>query len=72
MDVLKYAITAILAFQGQYCGEWLEVQQQKRALIHGSREERLAKWLGLKMKLGGREISGLCYFFYSWEMGLLK
>jgi len=72
IGVLKYAVAAILVFRDQYCWEWLEGEQKKKGFIYGSKEERLVKWLGKKVKLNGREMSEMCRFFYIWEIELAR
>lgn len=67
VDVLKHAVAALLAFQKPNCTEWLEEQQRKMGLVHGSAEERLSKWFGRKTKMEQRETSQMCRFLYAWE-----
>jgi superfamily II DNA helicase RecQ len=69
VNVLKHAVAALLVFQGRTCMEWLEAQQKRIGLVHGSREERLGKWFGFKVKLSQREASQMCRFLYAWEAG---
>ena len=53
--MLKYAV-AMLAFQGKECRKWLEAEQLKKGLVHDSKKQRLAEWLGKKGKMEGREM----------------
>jgi len=61
-DVLKYAVAAMLASQGKGCWKWLEAEQLKKGLAHGSKKQRLAEWLGKKIKMERREMSEMCHF----------
>ncbi|CAA9960673.1 DNA helicase recq [Pyrenophora teres f. maculata] len=59
--VLQQAVAALLAFQQPTCTPWLEQQMQDAAIMHGSNEVRLYKWLGLKIKIGQRDASQMCH-----------
>ncbi|KAF2828296.1 hypothetical protein CC86DRAFT_289333 [Ophiobolus disseminans] len=67
--VLQRATAALLAFQQGACEAWLEQQMQRAALVQGSYEERLRKWLGWKVKMGQRDASQACVLLYAWEEG---
>jgi len=67
--VLQQAVAALLAFQQPTCTPWLEQQMQNAAIVHGSDEARLYKWLGLKIKMGQKDASQMCRFLYAWEEG---
>ncbi|UPX20622.1 uncharacterized protein EKO05_0010850 [Ascochyta rabiei] len=67
--VLQRAVAALLACQPLMCTPWLEQQMQDAAIVHGSDELRLYKWLGLKIKMGQRDASQMCRFLYAWEEG---
>jgi len=54
----------MLAPQGKERWKWLEAEQLKKELAHGSKKQRLAEWLGKKVKMEGRE---MCRFFYVWD-----
>ena len=67
--VLLHSVAALLVFRERECMGWLEGQQKKGGLVHGAAEERLRTWFGRKVKLGQREASQMCRFFYAWEAG---
>lgn len=67
--VLQQAVAALLAFQEPACRPWLEQQMQRAAIIGDSWEDRLRKWLGVKVKIGQRDASQMCCFLYAWEEG---
>jgi superfamily II DNA helicase RecQ len=67
--VLQRAVAALLAFQQPTCTPWLEQQMQDAALVHGSDEARLYKWLGLKIKMCQRDANQMCRLLYAWEEG---
>ncbi|CAA9967161.1 ATP-dependent DNA helicase Q1 [Pyrenophora teres f. maculata] len=63
--VLQQAVAALLTFQQPTCTPWLEQQMQDAAIVHGSNEVRLYKWLGLKIKIGQRDASQMCRLLYA-------
>ena len=68
-DMFKHAVAALLAFQGPACTLWLTLQMQEAAIVNGTEEERLRKWLGQKVQIGQRNASQMCCFLYAWEEG---
>ncbi|PVH91867.1 hypothetical protein DM02DRAFT_734000 [Periconia macrospinosa] len=67
--VLQRAVAALLAFQQSTCTPWLEQQMQDAAIVHGSDDVRLYKWLGLKIKMCQRDANQMCRLLYAWEEG---
>ena len=40
--------------------------------MYRSKEQRLAEWLGKKVKMEGREMNEMCRFFYVWDQRVLQ
>jgi superfamily II DNA helicase RecQ len=71
-DVLQRAAAALLALRGPACKPWLERQMQRAAIVQGSYDEQLRRWLGLKTKMGEKDASQMCYLLYAWEEGQVQ
>lgn len=69
VDVLQWAAAALLALRESACRPWLEQQMQKSAIVQGSYDEQLRKWLGLKTKMSEKDVSYMCCLLYAWEEG---
>lgn len=69
VDVLKHAVAALLVFQKRACGSWLEGHWGETNMVHSNIKERLGIWFGQKVKLGQREVTRMCVFFYAWGAG---
>jgi hypothetical protein len=42
---------------------------QEAAIVQGSYDEQLCKWLGLKIKMSEKDVSYMCCLLYAWEEG---
>jgi superfamily II DNA helicase RecQ len=69
VDVLQRAAAALLALRESACRPWLEQQMQEAAIVQGSYDEQLRKWLGLKTKMSEKDVSYMCCLLYAWEEG---
>lgn len=69
VEVLQRAAAALLALRESACRPWLEQQMQEAAMVQGSYDEQLRKWLGLKTKMSEKDVSYMCCFLYAWEEG---